>query len=91
VVHGDAIGLELGHHHLAVEGVLRATQGDHVDLGGMVLDHLLTGAGVKDVAEKLGLGVSTIGTYKIRIYEKLGVNNILDLQTVVQLHRKAVH
>jgi len=57
----------------------------------MVLDHLLTGAGVKDVAEKLGLGVSTIGTYKIRIYEKLGVNNILDLQTVVQLHRKAVH
>lgn len=57
----------------------------------MVLDHLLTGAGVKDVAEKLGLGVSTVGTYKIRIYEKLGVSNILDLQTMVQLHRKAVH
>lgn len=57
----------------------------------MVLDLLLTGMGVKDAAEKLGLGVSTVGTYKIRIYDKLGVNNILDLQTLVQLHRKAVH
>lgn len=57
----------------------------------MVLDLLLTGAGVKDVAETLGLGISTVGTYKIRIYDKLGVNNILDLQTVVQLHRKGVH
>lgn len=57
----------------------------------MVLDLLLTGMGVKDAAEQLGLGVSTVGTYKIRIYDKLGVNNILDLQTMVHLHRKAVH
>ncbi|MBV6404750.1 MAG: response regulator transcription factor [Flavobacteriales bacterium] len=57
----------------------------------MVLDLLLTGMGVKEVAEQLGLGVSTVGTYKNRIYEKLGVNNILDLQTAVQLHRKGVH
>ncbi len=57
----------------------------------MVLDLLLTGQGVKEVAEKLGLGISTVGTYKNRIYEKLGVNNILDLQTAVQLHRKGAH
>ena len=34
MVHGDPVGLQLGHQHFAVEGVLGAPESDHVHLSG---------------------------------------------------------
>lgn len=44
-----------------------------------ILDLLVTGARVKDIAEKLFLSVKTVSTYRSRIMEKLGCKNILEV------------
>lgn len=38
---------------------------------------LVKGEGNLEIANKLGIGMSTVSTYKSRIFEKLGVNNVL--------------
>ncbi len=48
-----------------------------------VMDELLTGAGVKEIAARLNLQPTTVATYKARLYDKLGVSNLLDLQAMV--------
>lgn len=42
-----------------------------------VMDELLTGAGVKEIAARLNLQPTTVATYKARLYDKLGVSNLL--------------
>ena len=54
-----------------------------------VMHELLTGAGVKVIAARLALQPSTVATYKARLFDKLGVSNIIDLQTLVVMHNKA--
>lgn len=52
----------------------------------LVLDHILAGSGVTEIAQRMGLGLSTVGTYKARLFEKLDVTNSLELQTMVNAH-----
>ena len=46
-----------------------------------VLNLLKEGLGTAKIAEKLNLQLSTVSTYKARIFEKLGVKNIVELIT----------
>lgn len=45
-----------------------------------VLNHLLDGLSLADIARKLDLQHSSVATYKTRVLEKLGVRNLLELQ-----------
>ncbi len=49
-----------------------------------VLDELLAGVGVTEIAERLGLSVSTVATYKARLFDKLGIVNLLELQATAR-------
>jgi two-component system, NarL family, invasion response regulator UvrY len=50
------------------------------------MDHLLRGRTVGEIAELLGVGNSTAATFKARLFNKLGVNNLLELQRKADLH-----
>lgn len=52
-----------------------------------VMDDLLAGLGVKAIAMRMQLQPSTIATYKARLFDKLGVTNLLDLQRMAKAHR----
>ncbi|MBL7950892.1 MAG: response regulator transcription factor [Flavobacteriales bacterium] len=52
----------------------------------LVLDHVLSGMGVTEMAKHMGLSLSTVATYKARLFEKLSVTNALELQTLVNAH-----
>ncbi len=45
-----------------------------------VLNHLLDGLSLTDIARKLDLQHSSVATYKTRLLEKLGVRNLLEMQ-----------
>ena len=45
-----------------------------------VLNHLLDGLSLAEIARKLDLQHSSVATYKTRVLEKLGVRNLLELQ-----------
>ncbi|MBS1765104.1 MAG: response regulator transcription factor [Bacteroidetes bacterium] len=51
-----------------------------------VLLMLLKGKGVKEIASHLDLKSNTVATFKARIFDKLGVNNIIDLQQTAKLY-----
>lgn len=55
-----------------------------------VMDDLLAGLGVKAISMRMGLQPSTVATYKARLFDKLGVSNLLDLQRLAQAHRHHV-
>lgn len=50
------------------------------------MDHLLRGRTVGEIAELLGVGNSTAATFKARLFNKLGVDNLLELQRKADLH-----
>ncbi|MBL7953298.1 MAG: response regulator transcription factor [Flavobacteriales bacterium] len=52
-----------------------------------VMEDLLEGKGVKEISARLGVQPTTVATYKARLFDKLGVSNLLDLQNLVVLHR----
>ncbi len=52
-----------------------------------VMEELLAGLGVKDIAVRLGVQPTTVATYKARLFDKLGITNVLDLQRLVTAHR----
>ena len=51
-----------------------------------VMQQLVKGASVAEIAATLSLQISTISTYKSRIFEKMEVNNIVDLVEKVKLY-----
>jgi two-component system, NarL family, invasion response regulator UvrY len=51
-----------------------------------VMDHLLRGRTVGEIATLLGVGNSTSATYKARLFNKLGVSNLLELQRKADTH-----
>jgi two-component system invasion response regulator UvrY len=51
-----------------------------------VLLYLLKGHRVKEISNKLDLGISTIATYKVRLFEKLGVNNLADMHRLADIY-----
>jgi two-component system, NarL family, invasion response regulator UvrY len=53
-----------------------------------VMEDMLDGKGVKDIAVRLGVQPTTVATFKSRLFDKLGVTNLLDLQKLVALHRQ---
>lgn len=55
-----------------------------------VMEDLLAGLGTKAIAARLGVQPSTVATYKSRLFEKLGLTNVLDLQRLVAAHRHGV-
>lgn len=51
-----------------------------------VMQYLVKGITLADISRKLSLQISTINTYKTRIFEKLNVNNVLELVQKIQLY-----
>lgn len=67
----------------------RGTQDPFAALSGRELDVMnlmTTGAPVTKIAEMLHLHISTVSTYKTRIFTKLEVNNIVELVERIKLH-----
>lgn len=54
-----------------------------------VMEDLLEGKGVKEIASRLGVQPTTVATYKARLFDKLGVSNLIDLQALVVAHRES--
>jgi DNA-binding NarL/FixJ family response regulator len=52
----------------------------------MVLRYLLQGLRVKEISNRLDLKMSTVATYKVRIFEKLCVNNMADMQRLAEAY-----
>jgi len=52
----------------------------------MVLRYLLQGLRVKEISNKLDLKMSTVATYKVRIFEKLNVNNLADMHRLADVY-----
>jgi two-component system, NarL family, invasion response regulator UvrY len=52
----------------------------------VVMNGLLAGNSVKEIAARLDLQPTTVATYKARLFDKLGVHNLLDLQRLVLKH-----
>jgi len=52
-----------------------------------VMQQLIKGTTLSDIAKKLSLQTSTVNTYKIRIYEKLEVTNVIELLQKIQLYQ----
>ena len=80
-------------HMLAVNGSVQSGSDpfgalSHREIG--VMEDLLEGLGTKDIAARLGVQPSTVATYKSRLFDKLGVTNVLDLQRMVAIHRHGV-
>ncbi|WP_293760204.1 response regulator transcription factor [uncultured Aquitalea sp.] len=44
-----------------------------------VLQHLVQGLSNKDIAERLFISNKTVSTYKVNIFEKLGISNVVEL------------
>ena len=55
-----------------------------------IMDMLLAGKWTKDIAVELNIKESTVSTYKSRIFEKLAVNNVLDLFKKVEIFKMGV-
>ena len=52
----------------------------------VVLNYLLAGESVKDIAARLDLKATTVATYKARIFDKLDVSNILELLNITAIY-----
>lgn len=52
----------------------------------VVLQYLLKGLGIKEISNKLNIKSSTVATFKARIFNKLGVSNIIELKDVAELY-----
>lgn len=50
-----------------------------------IMNHLVEGKNVKEIAEKLFLHISTISTHKAKMMLKLDVSNVVELTKMVQL------
>lgn len=51
-----------------------------------VLQYLIQGLGIKEISNKLNVKSSTVATFKARIFNKLGVSNIIELKNISELY-----
>ncbi len=51
-----------------------------------VLRFMLQGLRVKEIVNRLDLKMSTVATYKVRIFEKLNVNNVADMHRLADVY-----
>lgn len=54
----------------------------------IVMEMLLEGKWIKDIAGQLNLKSTTVSTFKTRIFKKLGVSNLLDLAKRIELYKQ---
>lgn len=54
-----------------------------------VVELLVMGLGTKEIANKLDLDMTTISTYRKRAYEKLNVQNLIEMKDVFQWYKRA--
>jgi len=54
----------------------------------VVMEMLLEGKWTKDIAGQLNLKSTTISTFKMRIFKKLGVTNLLELAKRVEMYQQ---
>lgn len=52
-----------------------------------IVHYLVGGDSSGDVCRKLSLKPSTVGTHKARIFEKMHCNNVMELNTLLKLHK----
>lgn len=52
-----------------------------------IMGYILKGLGGTAISKITNLHTSTIGTHKIRIFEKLGVTNVIELKELAVLHK----
>lgn len=52
-----------------------------------VLLRLMKGSTLKGIAEELNIQTPTVATYKARVFEKLGVINLMDLRNAVEVYK----
>ncbi|MBL7927429.1 MAG: response regulator transcription factor [Bacteroidia bacterium] len=53
-----------------------------------VLNNILAGKSLKEIAINLDLKANTVATFKARIFDKLGVSNLIDLKAVVETYQR---
>lgn len=51
-----------------------------------VTHHLLNGKSILEIAQIMNLHTSTVGTYRTRIFEKLGIKNLVGLSELSRIH-----
>lgn len=52
-----------------------------------VAELLVQGDGVLEISKKLTLQMGTVSTYKVRLFQKLNVKNIIELSEIIALYR----
>ena len=52
-----------------------------------VMSYLLKGEGIKEISTRLNIKSSTVATFKARIYNKLGVSNVIDLKNLAEIYK----
>lgn len=52
-----------------------------------VIEYISTGIGTKEIAQKMNLDITTVSTYRRRIFEKLDVSNIMELKDKFMFHK----
>lgn len=52
-----------------------------------VMSYLLQGEGIKEISGRLNIKSSTVATFKARIFNKLGVSNIIDLKNLAEIYK----
>lgn len=77
------------HIHEKAPEVFRDPFGQLSDREVAVMEDLLEGKGVKEISIRLGVQPTTVATYKARLFDKLGVSNLIDLQALVVAHRES--
>ena len=50
-----------------------------------IMNHLIEGKNVSEIADALCVHISTISTHKAKIMQKLGVSNVIELSRMVQM------
>lgn len=53
-----------------------------------VAEYMITGKGAKEIANRMSLDITTVSTYRKRAFEKLEVQNIIELKEKFVLYRK---
>jgi two-component system invasion response regulator UvrY len=51
-----------------------------------IVQHLAQGDSITEISKKLNVHTSTVGTHKARIFEKLGVHNVIELTNLAKAH-----
>ena len=52
-----------------------------------VMSYLLKGEGIKEISSRMNIKSSTVATFKARIYNKLGVSNVIDLKNLAEIYK----